>query len=138
MKRVIDATNLIVGRLASYVAKRAILGEEFVIINSDKAIVTGNKKQIFAKYRRFREMGTPTQGPYIKRKSRDIIKRMVRGMVPYKQAKGREALERVKCFNAIPKNLKEKPETIEHANVSKVPNTRFITLKKVSEFMGAK
>ena len=50
MKTVIDATDLIVGRLASHVAKKALLGEEFVIINSEKAILTGNKPQILAKF----------------------------------------------------------------------------------------
>ncbi|MFH1972171.1 MAG: 50S ribosomal protein L13 [archaeon] len=138
MKTVIDATDLIVGRLASYVAKQAILGEEFVIVNSDKAIITGNRKQIMAKYRHLREMGTPTQGPFFPRRAKEILKRVIKGMVPYKQYKGKEALRRVKCFNGVPTGLKEKPTTLESANVSKIPNTKFVTLKDVAEFLGGK
>ncbi len=138
MKTVIDATDLIVGRLASHVAKKAILGEEFIIINSEKAIITGNKTQILAKFRRFREMGTPFQGPFTPKRSKDILKRTIKGMVPAKQTRGREALKRVKCFNKVPSGLKDKPTTIEKANVKKLPNTKFITLRRVSEFLGAK
>jgi large subunit ribosomal protein L13 len=138
MTTVIDATNLIMGRLASHVAKKAILGESFIIINVEKAIITGNKPQILARYRRFREMGTPFQGPFTPKRSKDILRRTLRGMVPYKNYKGKEALKRIKCFNGVPKTLKGEPTTIEHANVSKVPNTKFITLKRVSEFLGAK
>lgn len=138
MKTVIDATDLIVGRLASHIAKKAILGEEFVIINSEKAIITGNKTQILAKFRRFREMGTPFQGPFTPKRSKDILKRTIKGMVPAKKTRGREALKRIKCFNKVPSGLKEKPITIEKANVKKLPNTKFITLRRVSEFLGAK
>jgi len=138
MKTVIDATDLIMGRLASHVAKKSLLGEEFIIINSEKAIITGNKTQIFAKFRRFREMGTPFQGPFCPRRSKDILRRTIKGMLPSKKTRGREALQRIKCFNKVPTGLKETPITLEHANVLKVPNTKFITLKKVSEFLGAK
>ena len=138
MTTIIDATDLIVGRMASYIAKKAILGEEFIIINAEKAIITGNKTQILARFRRFREMGTPFQGPFTPKRSKDILKRTIRGMLPYKNYKGKEAFKRIKCFNGTPKNLKGEPTTLEHANVSKVPNTKFITLRRVSDFLGAK
>ena len=36
----IDATNLILGRLASYAAKKAQLGENVDIINCEAAVIT--------------------------------------------------------------------------------------------------
>ena len=44
---VIDATNATMGRLASYVAKQALLGKQIAIVNSEKAIITGNKLNTF-------------------------------------------------------------------------------------------
>ena len=32
MKKIIDGTNAVLGRLASYAAKQALLGEEIVIV----------------------------------------------------------------------------------------------------------
>jgi len=43
---IIDATNLIAGRLATFVAKKALLGEEIEIVNSEKAVLTGKKSDL--------------------------------------------------------------------------------------------
>ena len=51
--KVIDAENAILGRLASYVAKQVLKGEEIVIVNSEKAIITGNKKNIQKNYKKY-------------------------------------------------------------------------------------
>ena len=47
---IINADGLITGRLASYAAKQALLGEKVDIINSEKACITGSKPQILEKY----------------------------------------------------------------------------------------
>ena len=46
----IDATGLIVGRLGAYVAHQAMLGHNINIFNSEKAVMTGSKKVIVARY----------------------------------------------------------------------------------------
>ena len=43
---IIDGTNLILGRLASVAAKKALLGDDIIIVNCDKVLVTGTKKNI--------------------------------------------------------------------------------------------
>ena len=48
---IIDASNLIAGRIATVVAKKALLGETIDIVNSEKAIVTGSKTQVFARFK---------------------------------------------------------------------------------------
>jgi len=40
MVTVIDSENLLVGRLASMVAKRALAGEEIAVINAEKAVIS--------------------------------------------------------------------------------------------------
>ena len=44
--KIIDGTGAIMGRLASYVAKEALKGEEVVILNCNDVIITGNRKNI--------------------------------------------------------------------------------------------
>ncbi|MBT4174698.1 50S ribosomal protein L13 [archaeon] len=133
---VIDAKKLIVGRLATFTAKKALQGETVRIINAEQAIITGNKKQIFARYRELREKGEPFHGPFFPTRCEAILKRMIRGMLPHKKTRGREALKRVRCYNTIPAELKDiKTITIKEANVSKLISPKYITLKDVSEFL---
>ena len=44
--KIIDGKNAILGRMASYVAKEALKGEEVVVVNCEEVIITGNKKDI--------------------------------------------------------------------------------------------
>ena len=61
---ILDATNLLIGRIATYVSKQLLLGEEVNIVNSEKAIVSGPRKRIVEKYRDKRERGHPYAGPF--------------------------------------------------------------------------
>ncbi len=58
--RIINAEGLILGRLASKVARMLLEGEEVVIVNADKAIITGNREDVFAKYKQRTELRTRT------------------------------------------------------------------------------
>ncbi len=136
---IIDATDLIIGRIATVAAKKALLGEEVKVVNCEKAIITGNKKRIIDDFKQKRERGIPLKGPYYPRQSHMILKRTIRGMLPYKRERGREALKKIKCFNGVPETLKnEKLETIQGASITKLPNTKYIALSAVSMRLGAK
>ncbi len=37
---IIDANNMILGRLASFAAKKALLGEKIDVINCEKAVIS--------------------------------------------------------------------------------------------------
>lgn len=135
---IIDATDLILGRMATVVAKKALLGEEIHIVNSENAVLTGRPKEILESYNQTRRRGIPLRGPYFPRMPHMIVKRTIRGMLPYKKPKGREALERIKCHIGVPESLsKEKAETIESANVKKT-DAKFIYIKEISKQLGAK
>jgi len=134
---VIDAKNAVAGRLASYAAKLALSGEEVLIINAEKAIITGNKKYIFEKFlqRRHRKSITNPRrmGPKYPRRPDDILRRMIRGMLPYKKPKGREAFKRVKVTVGNPEGL------TPDVTYDKMPNTnKFVTIGEISRFLGAK
>jgi len=134
---IINAENLILGRLASTVAKKALLGEEINIVNCKKAVITGNKKNIFETYRHMRERGKVHYGPYVPRTPDRLVKRTIRGMLPHKQEKGIKALKRIKCYIDVPENFKNKKlETIANANVSKVQSLKYVTVEDVCKAMG--
>lgn len=135
----IDAQDLIVGRLASFAAKQALLGNQVRIINSEKAVFSGRKANIFAVYLRKVAMGIPLRGPYLQRSPEKILRRTIRGMVGNKKPRGKEAYQRVLCYMGVPNEFKDiKPVSVEGANKSKLPNMKFTTLYDISKRIGGK
>jgi len=134
---IINAENLIVGRLATFAAKKALMGEDVIIVNSEKAVFSGSKKDVFERFKRKIKMGNVFKGPFISRTPDRIIRRSIRGMLDYKRYRGKEAYRKIKCFNNIPEQYqKESLETIEKANISKLPNLKYVTVKEISVFLG--
>lgn len=111
--KIIDGENAVLGRLASYAVKESIKGEEIVIINCNKVIVTGNQKTTQKKFREKKgKVGHSQKGPRHSVLSYKIVKRTIRGMVPeHRWGRGKEIYNRIKCYNEIPKEF-EKAEKI--------------------------
>ena len=136
---IIDARNLILGRMASTLTHRALLGESFDVVNCEHAVITGNRKQIIAKYKARRARGTPTTGPFIPRRPDMFVKRAIRGMLPYKRERGRAAFSRIRCHRGVPRHLQSKEsEKLSHAHIAKLPNFRFVTVQDICKTLGAK
>lgn len=94
--RIINADGLILGRLASRVAKMLLEGEEVVIVNAEKAVITGNREVIFSKYKQrtgLRTLTNPRRGPFYPKRSDEIVRRTIRGMLPWKTDRGRKRLQ---------------------------------------------
>jgi large subunit ribosomal protein L13 len=136
--KIIDATNLVLGRMATEVAKQAMLGEQIAVVNCEKAIVTGTKPRILATYKPRRERGYALKGPFYPRMPDRIVRRTIRGMLPYKQYRGKIAYKNVMCYIGIPKELKDKKlETIKGAS-SEGLTCKFMKLKELSRLLGSK
>ena len=107
--KIIDGKNAVLGRLASYVAKEALKGEDIAIINCEQIIVTGNKESIKENLESKRKrVGSTQKGPKVSRTSEKIVKRVIRGMLPnYRVGRGRIAFKRIKCYVGMPKELEE-------------------------------
>ena len=136
---IIDAKDLILGRLATVAAKKALLGEKIDIINAEEAAISGGKKWIIGHYVQTRDRGIPLKGPYMQRLPDKFVKRAIRGMLPYKQEKGRNAYKKIKCHIGVPEELKgQKAETLAEANINKLPNVKFIKVKELCKLLGAK
>jgi large subunit ribosomal protein L13 len=133
---VIDATGCVAGRLATAVAKRLLMGEKITILNSEKAIVSGHPDAVKARYTFKRDVGTRRKGPFLPKQSHMLLKRTVRGMIPYQLPNGRAALKRLICHLGVPPEFKDKqPEVIAGAK-KLVPMG--LTLGEISNFLGAK
>ena len=136
---IIDATNKILGRLATQVAKKALLGETINIINCEKAIISGNKKRVFAQYKIRAKRGIHTKGPFLSRMPDRFVRRTIRGMLPYKKPRGAEAFKRILCYKGIPQQFKDKEITkLEGHGVSKLPYLKYATVGEVCKNLGAK
>ncbi|AFL94798.1 50S ribosomal protein L13 [Thermococcus cleftensis] len=140
--RIINAEGLILGRLASKVAKMLLEGEEVVIVNAEKAIITGNREDIFAKYKQRTELRTrtnPRKGPFYPKRSDEIVRRTVRGMLPWKTDRGRKAFKRLRVYVGIPKEFEGRElETISEAHMSRLATPKYVTVGEVAKFLGGK
>ncbi len=132
---VIDASDAILGRLASRVAKRLLKGEKIVIINAERAVITGNPRRTFKSYLEKRHRGDRYKGPFYPRYPDKLVRRTIRGMLPYKRPKGRSALRRLKVYSGRP------PEFKTAEKISKTSyelRCKYTTVKEICRFMGAK
>lgn len=116
---VIDASNLVFGRLASIAAERALKGERIDIINVEKTVIIGRRGAIIERYKKrlhMRGKGDPEKGPKYSRTPQRILRNAVKGMLPSNRERGRAALKRVRSFIGVPERLNGKEaETIKIA-----------------------
>jgi large subunit ribosomal protein L13 len=131
---VVDARDCIMGRVASQVAQRALDGETVAVINAEDAVITGNEESTMETYRTRAELGSDS-GPYYPKRPDRIMKRSVRGMVPYKKPRGREAFENIRIYVGNP--FDEDGEVLDGTSLDRLSNIKFVTLGEVSENLGA-
>ncbi len=137
MVAIIDAENHIAGRLATVIAKRIMKGEEIVIVNAEKIIITGERDHVLAAYKQKKDLGNVKSGPFFPRRADLIMKRTVRGMIPWKTTSGREAYRRLKVFVGVPKEFVDSPK--EKVDVAiKAGLTQYVTLSQIAEFLGSR
>lgn len=139
MVTIIDANGLLLGRMASIVAKRALCGEEIALINTEKAVISGGRASVFQHYRVKRARGSREGGPFFPRRPDHIVKRTIRGMLPYKRQRGIAAFKAIKTYVGVPTELKGQPaERLDEAHIDRLNTSRYVTIGAVSTFLGSK
>ena len=101
----VDATGHVAGRLCSMVASQIIRGQRVVVLNSEKAVLSGKRDTIIAAWKERLELGSkvnPIYGPLHPRRPDNIVRRMVRGMVPKTKAKGILGMKRLRIYIGVP------------------------------------
>ncbi|GAH68356.1 unnamed protein product [marine sediment metagenome] len=123
-KIIIDANNAILGRLCSEVAKHLLDGYAVNIVNCENAIISGKKHSVLNEYRAMHKIHThtnPRRGPFHPKRPDRLVRRTVRGMLPWKKSKGRTAYHRLITYIGIPEELSSleiiKPK---HADANKL------------------
>jgi large subunit ribosomal protein L13 len=109
---VIDAKGAILGRVASYAAKQALLGKVIAIVNCKYILVTGRRGNAIAEYNAARRRGgSSLNGPFFPKNPERIVKRTIRGMLNYQQQRGLDAFKSVMCYNDIPAEFNNTSKT---------------------------
>jgi large subunit ribosomal protein L13 len=138
MVAIINADGLILGRMCSILATRLLAGEEIAVVNAEKAIISGTRARVLSHYRTKRERGSREGGPFFPRRPDHIVKRTLRGMVPYRRERGNDALKRIRVYVGVPKEfLGKEMETLEPASKNRLSTPKFVTLGAVSTFLGS-
>lgn len=137
---VIDAKNLVLGRLAAVVAERLLNGENITIVNAEGAVVSGNRKYTLEKFKTnldIRAKGDPHKGPKYSKMPDRAVRRTIRGMLPFKKPRGKSAFKRLKVYCSVPEELRNaEMETVKGAeNRLKV---RFTSVGEISKAFGVK
>ena len=134
---IIDAKGLILGRLASSVAKLLLQGETVVILNAEKAAISGKKQSIVTEAKTFLEVGHPRKGPNHPRRPDRIVSRTIRGMLPRRKPKGVQAYKRLRVYLGTPEEFEGKNvQTLVEASADKLKSP-YITVGDLSKEIGS-
>jgi large subunit ribosomal protein L13Ae len=102
---VIDGKGHMLGRLASVVAKELLSGQKIVVVRCEQIVMSGSllrNKDKWARYRNKRHNTNPVRGPYHFRAPSKMFFRVVKGMIPGKTFRGKQALARLATFEGVP------------------------------------
>ena len=136
---IIDAKDAILGRLSSYVAKQILLGKKVDVINCEESVISGRKHAVIKEYVRRLHRKAPGKGPFFYRKPDLFVKRAIRGMLPFKKARGKDAFKNIKCHIGIPENLKnEKILSVGTAGIEKLQSSDYLKVKYICKAVGWK
>lgn len=136
---IIDAKDTILGRLSSYVAKEVLLGSKVDVVNCEEAVVSGRKQSILEEYAKRLHRKAPGKAPFFYRRADMFVKRAIRGMLPFKRARGRDAFKNLKCHVGVPEDLKnEKAVTIKKSNAKKLQSADYLKIKDICKAVGGK
>lgn len=137
---IIDASNLVLGRLASIVAKHLLSGESVVVVNAERAVVTGARTMILGEaHSRLgtRTLGSKSKSPKHPRRPDGIVRRTVRGMLPREKEKGKGAYSRLRVYIGVPEDI-DTASTVRPKEAENRSMIRLTTVGEIAQSMGWK
>jgi len=145
---IINAEGQVLGRLSSFAAKKALLGEEVIVVNAEKAIVSGKRDAILKseleKLNR-RSKASPLRGPFHYKKPDRFLRKKIRGMLPWKKPRGREAFGRIMVYTGLPKdeimrnhNVDVDKAKVQSSDKAKKNLGNYLTVGEICSAMGGK
>ncbi len=135
----VDATNQIAGRLSSKVAKLILDGKRVVVVNAEKSLISGSRNSVVKQWQEKLEISSrvnPIYGPIHPRRPDNIMRRMVRGMVPRKKPKGAAAMKRLRVYIGVPEGVDSAKLTKFEDAAAPRPIPVYVTMKELSKTLG--
>jgi large subunit ribosomal protein L13 len=106
---VIDGSDRVLGRIGSHVAKQLLYGKSVVLLNAERISISGSQAGLITKYKRLVELkdkANPEHSPYWSRRPDLFVKRVIRGMLPYKMPRGKAAFKNLRVYIGFPEEFK--------------------------------
>ncbi len=136
---IIDGKDLILGRVACIVAKKALCGEEVTLLNCEHIVISGDPVVVIGKALHERARGNSTYGPFISRAPDRWVRRVIRRMLPARTNRGMTAFRRTMCYVGIPKEFEGKEiETVKDAHVSRLKTLKYTSVGLICKQLGGK
>lgn len=137
---VVDASDHIAGRLSSFVAKMLLQGKRVSLVNCERIMISGTRKNTIYEYRQFLKINSiinPKHGPVHYRRPDTVITKMIRGMLPFeKKPSGKTAHKRLRAYVGSPKELKQfKKVQFEKAKITRSPSS-YTTMGELCRVIG--
>ena len=135
----IDATNQIAGRLSSKIAKLVLSGKRVVVVNAEKSLISGSRTSVINQWKERLELSSrvnPIYGPIHPRRPDNILRRMVRGMVPRKKPKGATAMKRLRVYVGVPTGIDASKVTKFEDTTASRPTPVYVTMGDLSKSLG--
>ncbi len=137
--KVYDAEEIVVGRLGTKVAKDALLGNNVVIVNAEKAIITGNPLSLISAFKEklnIRTSSNPQRGPFHDRRPDKMLRRIIRGMLPWPRPRGKAAYKRIKVFIGVPEQYADTEKIVLEDSRYRSLKQRYMSVKDLSYQLG--
>merc|ERR1711997_1301126 len=121
----IDGRGHLLGRLASTVAKFILSGNKVIVVRCEGINMSCNFK--------------PLRGPFHFRAPGKIFWRTVRGMIPHKTERGKDAMKRLQTFEGVPPPYDKKKRMVIPSALKVLrlkPGRKFCSLGRLSHDVG--
>jgi len=102
---IVDLRGHLLGRAAAIIAKELLCGQKVICVRAELCEISGSlfrNKMDMIDFMHKQVNYNKSHGQVHHRSPAKLFWRAVRGMIPYKTARGVEALRRLKVFNGVP------------------------------------
>ncbi len=135
---VVDAKDAVLGRIGSYIAKNALQGKKVIVLNSEQIVINGSRQYIiedFITRRNWKNKANPEHSPKFPRVPHMLVKRLIRGMLPYKSSRGKEAYKRIKVYTGVPEEF-SKVSSLRIEKALKKSGSKYIKILDICKYFG--
>ncbi|MEB3757950.1 MAG: 50S ribosomal protein L13 [Desulfurococcales archaeon] len=141
-KIIVNGEGHILGRLSSIIAKKLLEGNEVVVVNVEKVIVSGEKRMVVDSYKKILGVKVHLSHKWRPKRPRSpirLFKASVKGMLPKNNKKGREALSRLKVYIGVPDEFKNAEMVVfKDAYKDRLKTNKYVELSVIAKEMGWK